>query len=319
MPQITVIIPYVKSSEGIERALHSVLNQNYTDFYINVVCAKELTCGIIDERIKYTSSHSSHISHLLNKGILETNTEYCCFLNENDLLLYNSLEERYGLFLKKPETVAVYGLNIDTDGDFNVKDNINYQHYVEKICNNNHTFPKNSILSILRGETSPSVSSIMIKTDAAKQLLFSPDKEIAYTQEMLIRAFKSFRGNIKFCEQPLFISSVEDKEILSSKKALCHYIKETLATIDVFLAELQPNSYLKKIRHELFRGNYYRFLSMSVSRFPHDYWIRLYLTVSYLKKLKEHNIPMPDFFFLTLMLNSLKACGKTHKESRKAF
>lgn len=99
-PLISVIIPVYNRAELIERAIHSVLNQTYSNFELIVVndgstdathekAISFQNCG----KLTYIQSDLNHgVSHARNQGIIKAKGEWIAFLDSDDIWDKKKLE-----------------------------------------------------------------------------------------------------------------------------------------------------------------------------------------------------------------------------------
>ncbi len=106
-PAISVIIPMYNVEKYIGECLDSLFLQTFQDFEIILVndCATDNSLEIaesyvekFDGRLKiYTNEKNSGVSATRNTGLLKASGEYVFFMDSDDLLLLNGLEDMYTL------------------------------------------------------------------------------------------------------------------------------------------------------------------------------------------------------------------------------
>jgi glycosyltransferase involved in cell wall biosynthesis len=111
-PLVSVIIPLYNSDRYISEVLQSVTNQTYSDIEVLVIddgstdkslaTAKEFEGG----RIKIFSQSNKGASAARNYGLREAKGEYIQFLDADDLLSPNKIEEQIKLLIQNPDTIA---------------------------------------------------------------------------------------------------------------------------------------------------------------------------------------------------------------------
>ncbi|OGI18594.1 MAG: hypothetical protein A2287_10675 [Candidatus Melainabacteria bacterium RIFOXYA12_FULL_32_12] len=304
MYNISVVIPVEKQTKEFNKVIQSVLNQNYQDFQIIVVSSCKIDNPVINPKIQYISLyHAKSTPELLNKSIHYINSNLVCFLNPNDLLLYNALKLRYEKFIQNHSLVACYGFGIDTDLNYQVKCNQNYEYFYK-----NEQLPHNSLKSILSGNIRPSISSLMIKTDVLKRLNFNQNLKFNFTWDFFIKLFRNFDDNICQMQEAIYISRNEELLINEYDKSyFTKQVKETLLVLDNFFEKtFEDNS----ARYKVYRDNYSHFFSILTEYYPYNYWLRVYLLTSYIRKNKELGNKILDLWFLSVLLNSIIAANK---------
>ena len=94
----SIIIPTYNRAKFVETAIKSVLDQSYRDFEILIIDdgSTDETETVInklqDDRIRYFYQENLGRSSARNKGIEEAKGEWICFLDDDDLLQNNCLE-----------------------------------------------------------------------------------------------------------------------------------------------------------------------------------------------------------------------------------
>jgi glycosyltransferase involved in cell wall biosynthesis len=96
---ISIIIPLYNKENYINRAIESVLNQDYTNFEIIIIDdgstdnSETIVKKYSDVRIKYIKQKNQGVSSARNKGILNANYDYIAFLDADDEWLKNHLSD----------------------------------------------------------------------------------------------------------------------------------------------------------------------------------------------------------------------------------
>lgn len=117
-PDFSVIIPTYNRVEFLTVAVHSVLRQTHQDFEIIIVDdgSTDNTAQIIstlqDNRIKYFKKANGERAAARNYGVCKSAGAYVTFLDSDDLLKENHLEEA-AKFLSHNPDVAVFHLGYD--------------------------------------------------------------------------------------------------------------------------------------------------------------------------------------------------------------
>lgn len=101
MPFFTIVIATYNSEYFLERAILSVLNQDFNDYEIVIVDGKstDLTMSIVNKyssKIKKVISEKDNgIYDAWNKGIKISEGEWVMFIGSDDILLENALNDYY--------------------------------------------------------------------------------------------------------------------------------------------------------------------------------------------------------------------------------
>ena len=103
MPQISVIVPVYNGEKFIEECIKNVLNQTLEEFELIIINdgSTDNTLDIckrnseIDKKIRIINQENKGVSSARNKGIEQSNGEYICFVDCDDKIEDNYLEELY--------------------------------------------------------------------------------------------------------------------------------------------------------------------------------------------------------------------------------
>lgn len=115
-PLISIIMPAFNAGDFIDRAIHSVLKQTYSNWELLVVNdgsvddTAHLVGSFNDKRIIYYEQPNQGVSVSRNIGLEAMEGDFFCFLDADDILPPNSLQDRLTIFLANPEVVFVDGL-----------------------------------------------------------------------------------------------------------------------------------------------------------------------------------------------------------------
>lgn len=118
--KFSIIIPLYNKQNYIRRTLESVLSQTYTDFEVIVVNdgskdnSLQEAMKVTDSRIRVIDKENGGVSSARNRGIKEAKNEWICFLDADDIMYANCLEEYKKLHTDYPE-VKVLCASIDVN------------------------------------------------------------------------------------------------------------------------------------------------------------------------------------------------------------
>ena len=119
----SIIVPAYNASKYIRDCIDSVLSQNYSNFELIIVDdgSTDETKSIVyeyssDTRIKYVYQNNTGVSSARNKGILESNGDYICFVDADDVVSPNFLKT-FDDILNKKRIDIVYCENYDFYND----------------------------------------------------------------------------------------------------------------------------------------------------------------------------------------------------------
>jgi glycosyltransferase involved in cell wall biosynthesis len=109
-PFFSVIIPTINREGQLQRAIESVLMQDFTDFELIVVfnVARPENINYADSRVKIIQELSKGANKARNAGIRESKGKFVCFLDDDDVLLANHLSELKLLIDKNEGVPGLY-------------------------------------------------------------------------------------------------------------------------------------------------------------------------------------------------------------------
>lgn len=126
-PLVTIVIPVYGVEEFIERCLKSALNQTYQKLEIIVVNdatkdrSMDLVRGVRDDRLKIIEhTENQGLAKSRNDGILASSGEYLAFLDSDDYLDLNFVEELLGVAIKTGADIVMSQTRIIEEGDLTV-------------------------------------------------------------------------------------------------------------------------------------------------------------------------------------------------------
>ena len=113
--KFSIIIPLYNKQNYIRRTLESVLSQTYTDFEVIVVNdgskdnSLQEARKVTDSRIRVIDKENGGVSSARNRGIKEAKNEWICFLDADDIMYANCLEEYKKLHEVFPDIKVLCG------------------------------------------------------------------------------------------------------------------------------------------------------------------------------------------------------------------
>jgi len=122
--KVSVIVPTYNRERYLKEAMDSVLNQTHKNLELHIVddgstdSTKDLVKSFTDDRIKYYYQKNQGQSVARNTGIKNSQGEYICFLDSDNLWKHDKLERQLKLMAENPDYQIVYGENeiIDENG-----------------------------------------------------------------------------------------------------------------------------------------------------------------------------------------------------------
>nr|WP_297307928.1 glycosyltransferase family 2 protein [uncultured Flavobacterium sp.] len=109
MSFFSIIIPLYNKELFLENTLKSVFNQTFSDFEIIIVNdgstdkSLEIANSFQNEKITIYAQVNQGVSVARNLGIEKSTSNYCCFLDADDIWKPNHLQSLYDLIQKFPE------------------------------------------------------------------------------------------------------------------------------------------------------------------------------------------------------------------------
>lgn len=101
--QISIIVPIYNAAKTLERCVHSIVNQDFTDWELllindgssddSLIISKELKSR--DNRIKVFSQKKTGVSAARNLGLKKARGKYICFIDSDDYIESNYLSSLY--------------------------------------------------------------------------------------------------------------------------------------------------------------------------------------------------------------------------------
>ncbi len=125
---VSIIVPIYNVDKYLERCLESIIMQTYKNVEIILVndgstdksdsICKEFLRK--DNRIKYIKQKNQGLSCARNRGIKESNGDYYIFIDSDDYVNINFVEELYNTLIKTGSDVAVCKYRKVYDGECNI-------------------------------------------------------------------------------------------------------------------------------------------------------------------------------------------------------
>lgn len=132
MPKISIVVPIYNAEKYLERCIQSILVQTYSDFEVLLINdgSKDNSIKICqqyekkDNRIKVIDKKNEGVSQTRNQGIKIARGKYIQFIDSDDFIEPNMLEEMLEKAEKEEVDVCICGFQYTYEkGDKNV----NYQ------------------------------------------------------------------------------------------------------------------------------------------------------------------------------------------------
>ncbi|WP_157455810.1 glycosyltransferase family 2 protein [Carnobacterium maltaromaticum] len=181
--KVSIIIPVYNGERTIKRAIDSCLNQTYLDFEVLIMDnqstdeTNKIVTSINDDRIYYYQLPKKGRALARNEGLKKASGDYIQFLDADDVLLGNKLEESI-LFLEENRKFSAYCHGIEYRSESNT---------VLKVI-----FPKYNFSNELFAHNIFPIHSLTFRSTIAKK----------------------FPEDMDYCEDWLFWVNTLDKEMI---------------------------------------------------------------------------------------------------------
>ena len=134
MKKISVLLPFRNAASTLHRAIHSILNQTFSDFELILINdgstdnSVPIVKKIQDHRIKLINLSPSGIVKALNFGLTWCSTKYVARMDADDYAYPDRLEKQFQFLESHPE-IDIVGSQVRYMGDKEL--NIGFNHYIE--------------------------------------------------------------------------------------------------------------------------------------------------------------------------------------------
>lgn len=226
-PFFSIIIPTFNRADFIEKTIRSVLTQIFSDFELIVVDdgstdnTKGIVTSINDGRIRYYFQENKERGDARNTGIKKARGNYITFLDSDDILYPNHLEEAIKFINKNDPTI------------FHQQYEIVDAEIIKKVITNS------SIQKALIKGNPLSCMGIFIKKKTALQNLFNEDQRLSGSEDYEL--WLRYAAKFDFTYNPICTSSLiihdnrsvftMNKDILIERKLLM--LENAFKDIDV--------------------------------------------------------------------------------------
>lgn len=144
--KVSVIIPVYNTEKYLKKCIESVMNQTLTDIEILVVNdgSKDSSEKIInkllkvDKRIRYYSQENKGVSAARNVGLQHAKGEFILFVDSDDTILPETLDELYNYAIRKRVEIVRFG--IDISNKKNIVNKCEFKEYVYKDIIENYNY-----------------------------------------------------------------------------------------------------------------------------------------------------------------------------------
>lgn len=250
VPTVSVIVPVYKAEKYLSKCIDSILSQTYKEFELILIDdGSPDGCGKIcdnyakrDSRIKVIHKENGGVSSARNAGIKESIGKYICFVDSDDMLIPEFLDECLKSFEDLGVNLAVCGYSIrDVKGQVN---NITYSNKSAEVLNRN-----GSIMNLLEKVLIAAPWGKLYRADIIK------DNDIVFPIELscgedLIFNFRycDFAKEIAMINKPLYFYNTENEASLMNvyRADLLSLKKTIIKELSFFIKKWNVESEQKK-------------------------------------------------------------------------
>ncbi len=172
----SIIIPTYNRADFIHKTINSAIAQTYTDFEIIVVDdgstdnTQEIVEKIKDKRIHYYKKENAERGAARNYGIKKANGNYITFLDSDDLLYPNYLEEAHN-FIELQSDISFFFQSYDTITPHGV------------VISNSNKYRKNIHEELITKGNFIACQGVFIKRDIMLSNLFHENRTLAGSED----------------------------------------------------------------------------------------------------------------------------------------
>jgi len=270
-PTFSIIIPTYNRADRLEVTIQTVLNQSYPHFEIIIVDdgstdnTEHVVSRLADDRIKYFFKKNEERAIARNFGINQASGDYVTFLDSDDLLYPNFLQEAMSLIdnCDKPEWFHLaYEIKDDT-GRILRKENNRKGDINKALISGNHL----------------SCIGVFVRADIIQKQKFNEDPDIIGSEDYLLWLKLASLYPLRYSNQ---ISACMTQH---SGRSVINFNKEQLITrIEKSIDYALEDSLIKK------------FLSDSISKFK----AHRYLYLANHLSIASFKTPSIKFYFLSV-------------------
>lgn len=114
LPLVSIVTPSYNQGRFIKKTIESVLTQSYPNIEYIVIDggSNDGTVEILQaygDRLDWVSESDRGQTHAINKGMAKVNGEILAYLNSDDIILSDAIQQIVQFFLKNPRCDMVYG------------------------------------------------------------------------------------------------------------------------------------------------------------------------------------------------------------------
>jgi glycosyltransferase involved in cell wall biosynthesis len=223
--KLSVIIPLYNHEKFIKEAIHSVLEQSFSDFELIVINdgstdnSEDVVKGIRDDRIKYFSQENQGAHNTINRGIHLAQGEYVSILNSDDVYYQNRFEDALKVLESDSSIYAVFSHIecIDGKGRFirfirGAEDN-----WIDRDPDTSFKGKNDLVLDLLAGNFLVTTSNLFCKKKVFDDIGYFLNLRYTHDYEFFLRLCYRYKAHI--IETPLLKYRIHDFNTVKENEA----------------------------------------------------------------------------------------------------
>ncbi|WP_298494573.1 glycosyltransferase family 2 protein [uncultured Algibacter sp.] len=247
---LSIITINYNDKSGLERTIHSVMNQSYTNFEHIIIDggSNDGSRQVIEanqQKFSYwVSEPDNGIYHAMNKGIKAAKGSYLLFLNGGDHFIDNNALNKVYSFLKDVD-IVYFNINVVAENKTHVK-----------------TCPKNLTFKYLH-ENLPAHQATFIKKSLFNKLgYYDENLKIVSDWKFLILAICKHNATYKYIEDTFSTYYSDGLSSLNENQALVKAEREQVLNTDFkpFMNDLKARYMLERTIRTLRKSNIIKLL-----------------------------------------------------------
>lgn len=334
--KVSVIVPVYNVEEYLYDCLNSLIKQTFDDF--EIICIDDCSTDSSYEILEYFKTKDNRFKIIKNRdniglgasrnvGIEESKGEYILFLDSDDWLDRNTIEELYALAYKNETDVVMFKLiNYDQDKEIFYKSSYYCMDYMDGFCGKifNHTdISHNMLFRLPESACNKLFKSSFIKDNELKfpeglihednpfnfEMLFAAKKILLIDEYFYNRRIRS--NSITRTNDVKLIDVMEVSDIILSFFLTHGVYHEYISNITNFILQIiMSKFYAIDTEH---KDDFYKSLKQKIDKFAYVYDLKNDFE-------KYLNVSNKNFFNLVLYSNTLNEFDKnvTNKKSVKS-
>lgn len=233
MQKISVIVPVYNTSKYLVNCLNSIREQSFVDFEVILVDDGSQDSSIdiceayakVDKRFKVVQQKNSGVTLARKNGVMESSCEWICFVDSDDTLPHDSLQNLYSHVNKNVDIII---------GCIKKKD---FENYIITI----HKYRSEMIL----GTILPGPVAKLFRRQLFDDSIFDIPREIVKGEDMLMNIRLSFKTH---------------KDVAFINKIVYNYLYHSESSSHRFLSTIEYEDWYHRLRIEsipsIERNNY---------------------------------------------------------------